>query len=309
MRNWLKSFALLALILTLYTPLHAKDVTVGGDRPALLKLPKSYDARKSYPLILLLHGRGASAPIVDLYLGLSRSQPFHDYLLLLPEGTVRDDGQKVWNATEQCCATNNKDVDDSRYLQDLVQEVKSKYQVDPRRVYVYGHSNGGFMAYRLACDTNGLFAGVVSLAGSEFADPNDCKTSTPISILQIHGTDDTLVPFDAEAQGLKYPGAQQIVARWAERNQCQTSKTSYRSLNLVLIKLEPGLTENGKPTIVGDLSDYLTLGFLPETDEYLHESCQDNVKVGLWKINGSNHAPVFIGKDFVGKTLRFLGED
>ncbi|HET9238338.1 MAG TPA: PHB depolymerase family esterase [Oligoflexus sp.] len=303
-----RTVAFFSLFFALTLPLQAKDVRVGGDRPAVLKLPHFYNAKKSYSLIVLLHGRGNNATLTDLYLGLSRSQPFHDYLLLLPEGTVRDDGQQVWNATESCCATNNKDVDDSQYLQDLVAEVKSKYNVDPKRVYLYGHSNGGFMSYRLACDTNGVFAGVVSVAGSEFANAADCKTTTPIKILQIHGTDDSIVPFDAEASGKTYPGAFKVVERWAERNHCQSYSEHPRSLNLVLIKLEPGLDENGKPTIIGDFTDYISLGFRPETDQYIYDDCANGSKVGLWKINGSNHGPVFLGENFVGKTLKFMGD-
>ncbi|WP_141731471.1 alpha/beta hydrolase family esterase [Oligoflexus tunisiensis] len=307
MFNPFRKLACLSLILAFTVPLMAKEVTVGGDRPAVLKLPFGYSEKKSYPLIMLLHGRGSDAKITDLYLGLSRSQIFHNYLLLLPDGTIRDDGQRVWNATESCCATNNKDVDDSRYLQDLVQEVKDTYQVDPERVYIYGHSNGGFMAYRLACDTNGIFAGIVSVAGSEFANPADCKTTTPVTVLQIHGTEDSTVPFDTKGTGKAYPGAMQTVERWAARNQCETRSVHPKSLNMVLIKIEPGLTPEGKPTIIGDWSDYLTLGIFPETDQYLYEDCQDGVKVGLWKVNGSNHVPLFIGENFVGKTLRFLG--
>jgi len=301
-----RKIAFISFILAMAAPLQAKEVKVGGERPAVLKLPAFYSEKKSYPLVVLLHGRGNNAALTDLYLGLSRSQIFHKYMLLLPDGTVRDDGQRVWNATESCCATNNKDVDDSKYLQDLVQEVKSKYQVDASQVYLYGHSNGGFMAYRLACDTNGVFAGVVSVAGSEFANPADCKTNTPINILQIHGTEDSIVPFDAQAAGKDYPGAFQTVERWAERNQCQSYTERPKSLNLVLIKLEPGLDANGNPTIIGDFSDYVTLGFKPETDQFLYDDCSNGTKVGLWKVNGSNHGPVFLGENFVGKTLQFL---
>ncbi|MFW7380857.1 MAG: alpha/beta hydrolase family esterase [Oligoflexus sp.] len=308
MKFRLSTFLLLSSFVLLSSVVQAKAVELGGDRPATLKLPKGYSSKKSYPLVLMLHGRGNTAALTDTYLGLSRSQHKLDYLLLLPNGTVRDDGQRVWNATESCCATNNKDVDDSKYLQDLVNEVKDNYSVDPRRIYIIGHSNGGFMGYRLACDTNGLFAGVVSVAGSEFANANDCKTETPINILQIHGTEDNIVPFDARAAGKAYPGAFETVERWADRNQCISYEEKPLSQNLVLIKIEPGLDENGRPTIIGEFTDYLTLGWRPETDEYLYSDCANGVKVGLWKVNGSNHGPLFIGKNFVKKVLRFIGE-
>lgn len=279
---------------------------LGGDRPASLKLPATYDKSKSYPLVLLLHGRGNSAAITDLYLGLSRTQRQEGYLLLLADGTVRDDGQRVWNATDECCATNNKDVNDSQYLQDLVAEAKAKYNVDPKKIYIFGHSNGGFMAYRLACDTDGVFAGIVSLAGSEFAKAEDCKTKTPITILHVHGTEDPTVPYDAKAGGKAYPGAVEIAERWAQRNQCQTKEVKLLSQNLISEKVAPAGDQELEPSFAESLKNKITPHFTPETDEFLYTACKDNVRVGLWRINGGSHTPLMFGKSYVSKALKFL---
>jgi polyhydroxybutyrate depolymerase len=297
----------LGLILTCTSPALAKTVTIGpAERPAKLKLPKHYDGQKKMPLILMLHGRGNQPETADTLLGLSRAQDKHGYLLLMPKGTVRSDGQTFWNATPECCDTDNSGVDDSGYLQSLVQEAMSAYSVDENRVYIYGHSNGGFMGYRLACDTNGLFKGVVSLAGSTFADPSLCRTETPINILQVHGTDDSVVPFDTKGTDKAYPGAFETAEFWAQRNGCQTLTEKKRDEDLLLIKWELLPDENGKLKPSGSLTDFLTPGIFPETDSFIFGNCESGTRTGLWKIRGADHAPIMIGRDFVGKTLRFL---
>lgn len=304
----MKNAFFLSLILAFSAPSMARTISVGPtERPAMLKLPKQYDGKKKLPLVLMLHGRGNQPETADTLLGLSRSQNDHGYLLLMPTGTTRpSDGQTFWNATPECCDADNTGVDDSQYLQDLVRDTIAAYSVDENRVYIYGHSNGGFMGYRLACDTNGLFKGVVSLAGSTFADTTLCKTETPINILQVHGSDDSIVPFETKGTDKVYPGAFGTLAFWAERNGCQTLVEKPKSQDLLLIKWELLPDENGKLKPSGSLSDFLTPGLANETDTYTYNDCAGGTRTALWKIRGADHAPIMIGRDYVGKTLRFL---
>lgn len=304
----MKNALFLGFFLACATPSFAKSVSVGpAERPAMLKLPKQYDGNKKLPLILMLHGRANQPATADLLLGLSRSQNDHGYLLLMPTGTTRpSDGQTFWNATPECCDTDKTGVDDSQYLQDLVRETIAAYNVDESRVYIYGHSNGGFMGYRLACDTDGLFKGVVSLAGSTFADTALCKTETPINILQVHGSDDSIVPFDTAGTEKVYPGAFGTLDFWAQRNGCQTLVEKQKSQDLLLIKWEIVPDANGKLRPSGSLSDFLTPGLAKETDTFTYNDCEGGTRTGLWRIRGADHAPIMLGRDYVGKTLRFI---
>lgn len=303
----MKHALIFGLFLACATPTYAKSVSVGpAERPATLKLPKQYDGKKKLPLVLMLHGRGNTPEIADILLGLSRAQDAHGYLLLMPKGKVRSDGQTFWNATPECCDTDNTGIDDSGYLQNLVRETIANYNVDESRVYIYGHSNGGFMAYRLACDTNGLFKGVVSLAGSVFAEPSLCKTETPINILQVHGDEDSIVPFDTEGTGKAYPGAFGTLEFWAERNGCQTRVDKAKDQDLLLIKWELLPDDKGGLKPSGSLSDFLTPGLAKETDTYTYNDCEGGTRTALWRIRGADHAPIMIGRDYVGKTFKFI---
>ena len=81
--------------------------------------------------------------------------------------------------------------------------------VDPYRIYVAGHSNGGFMSYRLACTHADRIAAIVSLAGATFDTPADCSPTEPVAVLQIHGTADDTCPIrwsEATVKALKAAG-------------------------------------------------------------------------------------------------------
>ena len=57
-------------------------------------------------------------------------------------------------------------MDDVGYLRALVREALEVRPIDPDRVYVFGHSNGGFMSYRLASELADEVAAIAVLAGS-----------------------------------------------------------------------------------------------------------------------------------------------
>src|SRR5262249_9298088 len=113
----------------------------------------------------------------------------------------------------------NTGVDDSAYLSSLIDEIKARYTVDPKRVYFVGHSNGGFMSYRMACDHADQIAAIGSLAGAMWADTSKCKPSQPVSVLEIHGTADADVLYNGSVGG-KYPDAVTTVEDWATLDGC-----------------------------------------------------------------------------------------
>ena len=103
----------------------------------------------------------------------------------------------------------------------IIDAVKAKYSVDPKRVFVLGHSNGGFMSYRMACDHADTIAAIASLAGATFDDPSMCKPSEHVSVLQIHGTADQTIKYTGDQIiGHTYPGAEKSVATWAKYDGC-----------------------------------------------------------------------------------------
>jgi polyhydroxybutyrate depolymerase len=160
------------------------------------------------------------------------------------------------------------------------------------------------MAYRLACDTDGVFAGIVSIAGSMFANTSLCQTKTPISVLQIHGTKDEIVPFVSQTSGNL--GAFESAQTWAQRNGCPSPEEKLLSRDLMLQPFIPGIvlangayTAPSGPFIINDEGQR-------ETDEVLWSSCAAGTRVGLWRVNGASHVPDYSGKNLLGQALEFL---
>jgi polyhydroxybutyrate depolymerase len=102
--------------------------------------------------------------------------------------------------------------------------------IDPSRVYVSGISNGGFMATVLACRMAGRIA-AAALFAPAVSGFGDCAPARPISVLEVHGTSDPIVP---------YSGVPGFIAGWARRDGCASRSASQRTSALVTVFRWPG---------------------------------------------------------------------
>ncbi|MCI0537423.1 MAG: hypothetical protein L0Z50_19585 [Verrucomicrobiales bacterium] len=162
--------------------------------------------------------------------GLAESKKF---LLCFPEGTKDKNGLQFWNASEACCDGFDTGVDDSGYLRGLIEVIGTRFPLDRKRIYAVGHSNGGWMAYRMACEHSDLIAAIASLMGMATGRPGGCVPSQPVNILHVHGSADSLVQYDG-GLGLSFswttalsphPGALESIALWARYNGCADATT------------------------------------------------------------------------------------
>ena len=197
---------------------------LGEDRPATLALPFGYDAAKPILLVVSLHAYGSNAWKHDQYLRLSQATSLEGAAILLPQGLKDADGKRFWNASDWCCDFAQTGVDDVAYLRALIQEAGTIITID--RVAVVGHSNGGFMAWRLACE--GVpklvaIASITSIAGASAAEPPVCEGAAPVSALHLHvGADeDELVRYSGADGEDDYAGAVEAMRRWAARAGCE----------------------------------------------------------------------------------------
>ena len=251
---------------------------LGGDRPAAYFLPDNYDSQKAWPLVLLLHGYSATGYIQNIYLGVSARTTEDGFILVVPEGTPNSEGKQFWNATDACCNFENTPVDDVAYLTGLVTEAEKYFHIDPARVYSFGHSNGGFMSYRLACEASDVFAGIVSLAGSTWKNDAKCPAGSPVSVLQVHGTKDETIAYEGE---FGYPSAKLTAEAWAKRDGCEGASTPGDALDL-------------EAQLAG-----------AETKTESWQSCSEGTTVALWTLEGGSHVPGFNGS-FTKDAIAFL---
>jgi polyhydroxybutyrate depolymerase len=165
---------------------------------------------------------------MESYLQIVPEAESRGFLYCYPEGIQDLLGKQFWNATDACCNFHNLPVDDVAFLRNLIGEINRVLGVDPRRIYLIGHSNGGFMCYRMACETADMIAGIAAIAAATFYETNSCQPSEPVNILHIHGTSDPTILYEGavhSATGVPYPGAVESIERWAGYNGCTDIQT------------------------------------------------------------------------------------
>jgi polyhydroxybutyrate depolymerase len=182
----------------------------GGSRPVTLRVPAGYDPSHPAPLVILLHGYSASGYVQDVIFHISSVADRYGYFFAAPDGTVDSKGFRFWNATDGCCDFDHSGVDDVAYLTGLVHDIEASYAIDAKRIYFVGHSNGGFMSHRLACDDASEIAAIVSVAGAVWSDASKCQPSAPVAVLEIHGDADQEVLYGGDPSA-PYPSAMQTV--------------------------------------------------------------------------------------------------
>ncbi len=207
------------LIALLCSPAYAGSVNAGRG-PVDVHVPPSYDGSVPAPLVVNLHGYSVTGPEQEAYFQLTPLADEFGFLYVYPTGNTDFLGNPFWNATDACCDIFGGTPNDSAYLLNLVNTIKANYSVDPRRVYFTGHSNGGFMSYRFACDHADTVAAIASLAGATWENPNLCGPANNVDVLQIHGTDDGVIGYNGGFTTANYPGAIETVEQWATFNGC-----------------------------------------------------------------------------------------
>ena len=191
----------------------------GRERTYLMYRPTTIDPDDPTSLVVVLHGGfGTGAQARQSY-GWDAKADAEGFVVVYPNGV-----DKAWNAGTCCGRPQRDDVDDVKFLGAVVDEVTQAEGVVPDRVYATGISNGGMMAYRLACELPGKVVAIGPVAASMTV---RCEQPVPrpTGVMHIHGLDDRNVPF-AGGVGTKgvakdsRPSIPSVVERWRAIDAC-----------------------------------------------------------------------------------------
>jgi polyhydroxybutyrate depolymerase len=241
------------------------------------------------PLLVFLHGLGGSGAELIEHLSLDAMAAASKFAFIAPEGKLDHSGRRFWNASDSCCNFEGLEVDHIGALQRWIGAAIGDRRVDPDRVYLVGFSNGGFLAYRAACELSPLIRGIFSIAGAGPHDTSACRPQKPLSVVQIHGDADPIVKFDggylfADRRRPRHPSAEKSLSYWAKFNAC-----------------------SGEPGVLGQLD--LDPG-IPgaETEVKQYPGCSGQSRVELWRIPGGNHT-VGLSRLSVQAIVDFIAAD
>ena len=157
--------------------------------------PLSIDSTAPAPLVVALHGGLGSASQFEANSRLSEFAESNGFYVVYPNGISASATQtafQTWNAGDCCGPAARSGVDDVAFIASLITLVRSNYLIDSSRIFAIGHSNGGMLAYKLACELSDQVKGIGIQSAS--LGMNECKSSTPVKVVHIHGTADTNFP-------------------------------------------------------------------------------------------------------------------
>ncbi len=147
------------------------------------------------PLLVALHGGLGNGKQFERTSGFDGIAEANNFLVVYPDGVGTGPNgalNRTWNGGSCCGVASRTDVDDVAFIAQLVVGLQQAYRIDPHRIFAAGHSNGGILAYRLACQLANVFAAIgVQSTSLEFA---PCAPAQPVSLLHIHGSADQNIP-------------------------------------------------------------------------------------------------------------------
>src|SRR5262245_25329146 len=189
---------------------HMRALPFGGlVRTYRVHVPSSYDGSVPVPLVLDIHGFSSNATQQELISGMRTESDAHGFLVVYPQG-VND----AWNAGI-CCG--NTSIDDVGFIRALVASISGEANIDPRRVYVTGLSNGGAMTQRLACDAADVFAAAVPMSFPIPLRPlSTCQPVRAMPVLTVMGLTDVLVRYS----GGPFGSAPATFSYWRDVDGC-----------------------------------------------------------------------------------------
>jgi polyhydroxybutyrate depolymerase len=192
---------------------------IAGDRHYELWTPKG--ARRS-PLVIIIHGYTSNGARQDGVFGFSLRAEAHNFAVARAEGRVDALGHPFWDASATCCDWAGVHPDDVAYLDALIDDAISTGEIDADRIYLLGHSNGAFLAYRYGCTGHRPISAMVALAGFPDTFADSCVPLRPFSLLHLHGEADDVSLTGGVFDPLRppYPTVDDTLHRFAKHAQC-----------------------------------------------------------------------------------------
>lgn len=201
------------------TTLTASIMTGGVSRSYILYIPAIYNAATPVPLVFNFHGYTSTNSQQLMYGDFRPIADTANFIIVLPQG-LDIGGGAGWHNFD-LATTGTADM---IFVENLLDTIISKYNIDQNRVYSTGMSNGGFMSYDLACFMNTRFAAIASVTGSMVSyHMSACNPSRPVPVMEIHGTADATVAYSGTGGILSSTNIDSLVNFWIKKNDCDLS--------------------------------------------------------------------------------------
>ncbi len=228
----------------------------GTKREYYVHLPAGHDGQSALPVVLAFHGGAGSADAQRRQSRMSEVSDRFGFLLVYPEGTGR---AKTWNAGSCCGYAVRRKVDDVGFTAAMIDDLARNYGIDEDRVYATGMSNGGMLAYRLACELSDRIAAIAVVSGDLGVDGP--QPGRPVPVLHIHGMKDPNVLFVGgvgpnQFQPVPHRSIPETIGFFVKANNCQPRPVeTQQGDEFVMERYAPAEADAGAPVLLYKLPE------------------------------------------------------
>jgi poly(3-hydroxybutyrate) depolymerase len=173
-----------------------RSVSVGlTQRRYAYYVPKNYAANGPLPIVFAFHGGGGNPQSMMALSGLNAKAEQAGFIAVYPYGSgVTPDQNLSFNGGDCCGYAKDINADDIGMVRAILNDIAARYTIDHARVFATGISNGGIMAYRVACELSDRVAAIAPVGGPlEF---RTCNPAQPVAVMHFHGTADEYAPYE-----------------------------------------------------------------------------------------------------------------
>lgn len=199
----------------------------GLKRSYIVYVPAAVDWSRPVPLVFVFHGGTGNAESAIRMSGFNGVADQNGFIVVYPNGSglLSDDKLLTWNGGSCCGSAQRNNVDDVGFVRAMVTDLQAQANIDVKRIYATGMSNGGILSQRLACEAADLFAAVAPVSGTLNFQP--CDPSRPISLIEFHGTADQNILYNGgygpkSIAKVDFASVQSSVEFWVSFNKCNS---------------------------------------------------------------------------------------
>jgi polyhydroxybutyrate depolymerase len=176
----------------------------GIEREYIIHIPKNLT--EDSPLVFIIHGFTGSAEGISAYSGMNSIAEREGFIAVYPQGTKDSNGNTFFNVGYEF--HDDSTINDVSFIRELVRSLSQEFNLNRKKAFATGMSNGGDMSYLLACTSSDLFKAVAPVAGVLMKGLKDsCELNSPVPVFEIHGTADKISLFEGDLNNRRRLGS------------------------------------------------------------------------------------------------------
>ncbi|MBM3858451.1 MAG: hypothetical protein FJ395_02235 [Verrucomicrobia bacterium] len=233
---------------------HSHTINAGElKRHYTVHVPSGYDGRTPVPVVVMLHGGGGTSRAAATETGWGAKADKEGFLAVFPDAMARDPSKpgsfarnpQLWNDGSDRFYPGQKAPDDVAFLNAMLDELSAKFNVDARRIYVTGFSNGASMSFRFGAEASKRIAAIAPVAGACWLEK--VRLERPVPMCYLTGSADPLNLIEGGVPRLLGGGSDKVrakpkppvrdsIRKWTDALGCSATPTSATETNGVHIE-------------------------------------------------------------------------